>query len=117
MSRRTERVNELLRQEISDLLLREVRDPRVSGLVTITSVDVSPDLRQAKVYVSVMGSEGEQDSTMRAMEAGARFLQHQLRKRLTIRRTPELRFFKDDSIEKASRMLALLDEAREDRSE
>ena len=56
MSRRTEQVNELLRQELSGLLSREVRDPRVSGIVSITSVDVSPDLRRAHVWVSVYGT-------------------------------------------------------------
>lgn len=113
MTRRTQRINDLLREEISDLLRREVKDPRVGGLVTITEVDVSPDLRQAKVFVSVLGSEEEKASTFRALEAAAHFLQRELRKRLTIRRTPELTFLPDDSLERGARILSLLERARE----
>ncbi len=114
MTRRTERLNDLLREEISDLLRRGVKDPRVIGLVTITDVDVSPDLRRAKVYVSVMGTDKEKASTYRALGAAAHFLQRELRRRLTIRRTPELEFCPDDSLERGARILALLEEARDD---
>ncbi len=116
MSRRTERVNDLLREEISDLLLREIKDPRVGGLVTITEVDVSPDLRRAKVYVSVLGSDEEKTGTFRALGAAGHFVERELRKRLTIRRIPELAFLPDDSIARGARILSLLDEAREGRS-
>ncbi len=114
MTRRTERINELLRGEISDLLRREVKDPRLGGLVTITEVDTSPDLRHAKVFVSVLGSEQEKASTFQALKAAAHFLQRELRKRLTIRRTPELVFLSDDSMEHGARILDLLEQARED---
>lgn len=114
MSRRTERINDLLREEISDLLLREVKDPRMSGLVTITEVDVSPDLRRAKVFVSVMGTEEEKASTFRGLEAAAHFLQRKLGKRLTLRRVPQLAFLADDSLEQGARLLKLLEEARGD---
>ena len=73
MSRRTEQVNELLREELSGLLAREVRDPRVSGIVSITGVDVSPDLRHAKVWVSVYGSDEDRASTMEALHAARAF--------------------------------------------
>ena len=116
MTRRTERINGLLREEISDLLRREVKDPRVGGLVTVTEVDVSPDLRQAKVYVSVLGTDEEKTSTFRALAAAARFLQRELRRRLTIRREPELSFVADDSIERAARILDLLRQAQEGRT-
>ena len=111
MTRRTERINELLRAEISDLLQRDLKDPRISGLVSITEVDVSPDLRKAKVFVSVLGEEAEQESTMEAFTAAARYLRQQLTKRLTLRRTPELRFLRDDSLERGAHILALLDQA------
>ena len=111
MTRRTERINELLRAEISDLLQRELKDPRISGLVSITEVDVSPDLRKAKVFVSVLGEEAEQESTMEAFTAAARYLRQQLTKRLTLRRTPELTFLRDDSLERGAHILALLDQA------
>lgn len=110
MTRRTERINDLLQEEISDLLLRDMKDPRLSGLVTITEVDVSPDLRRAKVFVSVMGTDEQKASTFEALDAAARYLQRELGQRLTIRRTPELAFIKDDSLERGARILALLDE-------
>jgi ribosome-binding factor A len=113
MTRRTERINDLLREEISDLLLREMKDPRIGGLVTITEVDVSPDLRHAKVFVSVLGTDEERTGTFRALRAAAHFLQRELRKRLTIRRTPELLFLPDESMERGARILSLLDQARE----
>lgn len=116
MTRRTDRVNDLLREEISDLLRRELKDPRIGGLVTITEVDVSPDLRRAKVFVSVMGSEEERASTLRALAAAAHFLQRELRRRLTIRRTPELVFLADDSLERGARILGLLQQAKESRN-
>ena len=112
MSRRTERINDLLQEEISDLLRRGVKDPRIGGLVTITEVDVSPDLRRAKVFVSVMGTDEEKTSTFRALGAAAHFIQRELRKRLTMRRTPEIDFVPDDSLERGARLLALLEEAR-----
>ena len=116
MSRRTERINDLLQEEISDLLRRGVKDPRIGGLVTITEVDVSPDLRRAKVFVSVMGTDEEKTSTFRALGAAAHFIQRELGKRLTIRRTPEIDFVPDDSLERGARLLALLEEAREGRT-
>jgi ribosome-binding factor A len=116
MTRRTERINDLLREEISDLLRRAVKDPRIGGLVTITEVDVSPDLRRAKVFVSVLGTDEEKVSTFRALAAAAHFIQRELRKRLTIRRTPEITFLPDDSLERGARILALLQQAREGRT-
>ena len=115
MTRRTERINAQLREEISDLLQRSVKDPSIGGLVTITEVDVSPDLARAKVYVSVLGTDEEKHSTFRALEAAAHFIQRELRKRLTIRRTPELAFLPDDSMERGARILTLLDQTRERR--
>jgi ribosome-binding factor A len=114
MTRRTERINDLLRDEISDLLRRGVKDPRVTGLVTITDVDVSPDLRRAKVFVSVMGTDEEKASTLLALRAAAHFVRRELRKRLTIRRTPELDFLRDDSLERGAHILELLEEVRDD---
>lgn len=113
MTRRTERINDLLREEISELLRREVKDPRVGGLVSITEVQVSSDLRNAKVYVSVLGSDEEKSSTLRALSAASHFLQRALGRRLTIRRTPELTFVTDDTLEEGSRILSLLDQAAE----
>ena len=113
MTRRTERLNDQLREEISDLVRRELKDPRIGGLVTITEVDVAPDLSRAKVYVSVMGTDEEKTSTLRALTAASRFMQRELRRRLTIRRMPELDLIPDDSIAHGARILKLLDKTRE----
>lgn len=110
MTRRTERINDLLREEISDLVQRELKDPRLGGLVTITEVDISPDLRNAKVYVSVLGTPDERKDSLIALRAAAHFMERELRKRLTIRRIPELSMHNDTSIEEGARVLALLDE-------
>ncbi len=85
----------------------------MGGLVSITEVHVSPDLRNAKVYVSVLGSDDEKGSTLEALSAASHFLQRELGKRLTIRRTPKLAFVADETLEEGSRILNLLDEASE----
>jgi ribosome-binding factor A len=113
MTRRTARVNDLLREEISSLLQRDLKDPRIGGLVTITEVDVSPDLRSARVFVSVLGTAEERTSTMEALAAGAGFVQRELRRRVTMRRVPELSFIADESLERGQRILSLLDQTRE----
>jgi ribosome-binding factor A len=116
MTRRTERINDLLQEEISELLRRQIKDPRLDALViTVTEVDVSPDLRQAKVFVSVMGSEEEQSEAFRALHNASAFLRRELHKRLRLRRTPELAFRRDDSLERAARIDALLRQAAEER--
>lgn len=108
MGRRLDRVNVLLRQELSNLLLRELKDPRIADLVTITHVDTSPDLRLAHVYVSVMGSAEEKSATMKALQAGAAYLRRALVTRLTIRRVPALNFRLDESMQEAAHVLDLL---------
>jgi ribosome-binding factor A len=111
MTRRTERINELLREELSDLLRRQVKDPRLGGLVTVTEVDVSVDLRHARVFVSVMGSEEEREDAFRALETARSFLRRELGKRLSTRRTPDLSFRRDDSLERGAHLLSLIEEA------
>jgi ribosome-binding factor A len=111
MTRRTERVNDLLQEELSDLLRRQVKDPRLSGLVTVTEVDISTDLRHARVFVSVMGSDEEREEALQALDAARPFLRRELGKRLAIRRIPDLDFRRDDSLERGARLLALIEEA------
>jgi ribosome-binding factor A len=108
MSRRTERVNDLIREELSDLLLREVRDPRLTGLISITHVEVSPDLSNARVAVSVMAEPEEQTAAIKALNAAAGFLHRELMKRLEMRRVPFLNFRLDTSIERGAEVLTLL---------
>lgn len=105
-----ERVNGLLREEISAILLRDTKDPRLAHMVTITAVDVAPDLGFAKVFISVLGTEEEKREVMRGLQSAARFLRRELSGRLRLRYVPELSFHRDDSIERGSRVLQLLKE-------
>ncbi len=110
MTRRTERVNELLREEISALLLKGTKDPRLAHMVTITAVEVASDLKTAKVFVSVLGTEEEKKEVMEGLTSAARFLRRELTGRLSLRYTPDLYFRMDDSIERGSRILQILKE-------
>ena len=110
MSRRTERVNDLIRDELSDLLLREVNDPRLGGLISITRVEVTPDLYNARVFVSIMQPPKEQADALRAMNAAASFFHRELKSRIQIRRIPFLVFKLDTSIEEGAEVLAHINE-------
>ncbi|MDP2726406.1 MAG: 30S ribosome-binding factor RbfA [Dehalococcoidia bacterium] len=110
MTRRTERVNEALREEISNLLLRETRDPRLAHIVSITAVEVASDLKCAKVFVSVLGTEEDKKEVMVGLQSAANFLRRALTSRLRLRHIPVLNFRRDDSIERGSRILQLLKE-------
>jgi ribosome-binding factor A len=108
MTRRTERVNELIREEISQVLSRQVRDPRLGGFVTVTEVSVTPDLRYAKVFVSIMGSEDEKKAALTALAAASGFFHRELRKHLALHHIPELSFHEDSSIERGGHILNLI---------
>lgn len=107
--RRTARLNEQLRRELSELIQREVRDPRI-GHVTITGVDVARDLGSAKIYVRTPGTREHRDATLEGLEAAAPFLRTTLGRRLRVRRVPELRFRPDRSFEHAQRIERVLSE-------
>lgn len=108
MSRRTERLGELLRAELSDLLRREVNDPRLSQMVSFTQVRVSPDLSLARVYFSILGSAEERQQALTALTAASGYLRRLLSRRLSLRRVPELSFHLDESMERAARVMDLL---------
>jgi ribosome-binding factor A len=114
MAHRIQRVNSLIRQEISELLQRQVKDPRLGNFVAVTEVSLSPDLRYAKVFVSCIGSEEEKKTTLSGLIAASGFLRNQLAKRLRLRRIPELSFHWDDSIERGAHLLQLIDEVSTD---
>ena len=109
MTRRLERVNSLIREEISELLRRNVKDPRLGNFIAITEVVTSPDLRNATIYVSYMGGSEEKHDTIIALNAASGFFQHELTKRLKMRHIPDLNFQWDDSIERGDRILQLMD--------
>lgn len=110
MARRLERVNELIREEISELIHRQLKDPRLAVMISITAVDTTPDLRHARVYVSILGTEAEQRDVMRGLRAAAGFMRRELGSRLTMRHVPELEFRQDKGIERGTRILQLLKE-------
>ena len=110
MSHRIERVSSLMRHEISGLLQRQVKDPRLSQFVAVTDVALSADLKYAKVFVSCMGSEEEKQAMLKGLGAASNFLRSQLSKRLHLRRIPELSFEWDDSLERGDHLLQLMDE-------
>jgi len=113
-SRRQRRVAELIQEEISTLILREVHDPRV-GLITVTHVDVSPDLRLALVYFSALGEEAPEQA-LDALQHAAPFLQHELGSRVRLRFTPRLEFRVDRSVENSMRIEQLLSEIQAEES-
>ncbi|HYY53919.1 MAG TPA: 30S ribosome-binding factor RbfA [Candidatus Dormibacteraeota bacterium] len=109
--KRTDRVNALIRHELQQLIQQEVKDPRV-GFATVTDVETSPDLRHARVYVSVMGDDAEADATVKALQEAKAFLRHELAGRITMRRVPDLDFMRDTTLDRAMRIEALLREAK-----
>jgi ribosome-binding factor A len=109
MTQRTDRVDELLRQEIGSILSREVKDPRI-GFATVTKVETTPDLRHAKVWVSVIGGRVERRETIAALGRAMPFVRHELGGRLRIRRIPDLHVQLDETTERGTRILHLIDE-------
>ena len=99
MSRRLERVNGLLRQEISAIVSSDLSDPRLGSLISVTEVDCSPDLGSAKVYVSVLGGQKEKSASLEALKSAAGFVHRNLRGRVRLRTVPSLEFRLDESIE------------------
>ena len=103
MSRRTQQVGELLREEVDDIIRREVKDPRI-GFFSVTRVDVPPDLRTARVFVSVLGPDEDRTATLAALRSAAGFIRHHLKPRLRMRQIPELEFRDDRSMEHAEQI-------------
>ena len=114
MTHRIQRLNSLLRHEISELLQRQVKDPRLGSFVAVTEVSISPDLRHARIFVSHIGSEEEKQETLSALASASSFFRRELTKRLRLRRIPELSFQWDDSIERGVHLLKLIDQVTTD---
>jgi ribosome-binding factor A len=107
---RPRKIGDLIQRELSDLLYRELRDPRV-GMLTITSVDVSPDMSHAKVFFTILDKENLRETT-ETLQRAAGFLRSRLAKRVTLYSMPELRFQYDESIARADRLSRLIDSVR-----
>lgn len=108
MNRRIEKLNHFIQEEISELLQRQVKDPRLGVFATVTRVSVSSDYRHAKVFISIMGSEEEKKAAMEALVKASGFLRKELGTRLRLRYNPELSFQLDNSIEEGSRIIELI---------
>ncbi len=111
--KRTERVGHLIQMELSQLILHRVKDPRV-GFVTVTHVDVTPDLRDARVYYSVLGDDKTKKATQTALDKAAGFLQHELGIAIKIRYTPKLQFIADDTIDRSIEIEKVVREIHKD---
>lgn len=112
-SRRVERLSEAVKQEVSKIILYELKEPQVS-FVTVTRAEVSPDLRRARVYVSVLGDESAQKKTLLRLEHAKGFIQTEVGARLQTRYTPILTFYLDESVKKSIHISRLIDEAVKD---
>ncbi len=108
MTQRTRRLDELLREEISDIITRQVDDPRI-GFMTITDVEVAPDLRHANVWVSVIGSADEKKQTLRALAHAMPFVRQRLG-RLRLKRIPDLHVKEDETAARGTRVMKILEE-------
>jgi ribosome-binding factor A len=109
-SRRIERLSESIKQEVSKAILYKLKDPRIS-FITVTKVEVAPDLKRAKVYISVMGDEKTQQKTLQGLERAKGFIQSEVGAQLQTRYTPVLTFYLDESVKKSIRISKLIDEA------
>ncbi len=109
-SHRIERVNALIRREISEIIQHELRDPRLSEFITVTEVNTSPDLKHAKVYVCSMSGQQEEEKILGVLNSAAGFLRTALANNITIRYIPELHFVWDNSLEHGDKILRLIDE-------
>lgn len=104
---RAHRVGEQMKKELSDIIMRELKDPRVS-FVTVTGVDVTGDLQQAKVFITVLGSDEQKESTLQALSKAKGFIRSEIGKRIRLRKTPDIVFEFDESIEYGNRIETLL---------
>jgi ribosome-binding factor A len=115
-SRRVSRVAELIKREVSQMLLHGIKDDRVgSGMVSVTDVDVSGDLQHAKIYVSIYGTEEAKSETMAGLKSATGYVRSELGSRIRLRRTPEVIFLEDDSIERGTKVLSLLNRISQNR--
>lgn len=115
MTYRMARVNQLIRREVSELLARHVKDPRLGSFIAITDVSVSSDLRHAKIFISFFGSAAEKEEALSTLKSAAGYFHSELNKRLNLKRVPEVSFHWDDSIERGSRIIDLIDRVSRER--
>ncbi|WP_047154635.1 30S ribosome-binding factor RbfA [Aneurinibacillus tyrosinisolvens] len=113
---RTNRVGEQIKKELSQIIQREIKDPRI-GFVTITDVEVSGDLSQAKVFISVLGNEDQRNDTLKALDKAKGFMRTEIGRRVRLRHTPDFVFKIDESVAYGSRIETLLTEINKTKGE
>jgi ribosome-binding factor A len=111
MTTRQEKLVGLLKEEVSEILRREIKDPRL-GFFTIIDAEISPDLRHAKVFVSIMGTEEERKQSMEVLKHAQHFVRQEFGKRVRMKVLPDIQFYKDETVDKSVRMLELLEEIK-----
>ena len=111
MNRRITRINDEIKSQTA-LLLRELKDPRLTNMITVVKVDTTQDLKYCKVYVSIMGSEKEKKDSMQVLKSSAGFIKKQLASSANLRQTPDLTFILDDSLDHAMRIQEILNEVQ-----
>jgi ribosome-binding factor A len=104
---RQQRIEELIRSEVSEILREEVDDPRI-GFISITGVDISPDLENARIHVSILGDEKQKKAAMGGLDSATGFIRGELGHRLALRLVPKIAFVRDDSLERGSRVLQIM---------
>ncbi|RLQ95702.1 30S ribosome-binding factor RbfA [Falsibacillus albus] len=113
MSHRTNRVGEQMKKELGDIIGRKIKDPRI-GFVTVTDVEVSGDLQQAKVYITVLGDDDQKENTLKGLAKAKGFIRSEIGQRIRLRKTPELIFEFDESIDYGNRIESLLKGIQDD---
>lgn len=117
MTRRAQRVSNLIRQEICELLLEHTNDPRLNGMISITEVSTSADLKNARIYISILGNEKEAGEVMKGFRSATGYFRKELGRRLHLRYVPEISFEMDNSIERGARILNLIQQVSREESE
>lgn len=114
MSVREEKINTELKKELS-VILRDIKDPRVPSLISVVKTEVTKDLKFAKIYVSVLGSEEQKKDALKGLKSASSFLRREISRRLNLRITPELTFVIDDSIEYGNHILSVIQKINEEK--
>lgn len=116
MSKRVNRVAEQMKKELGEIIYQKLKDPRV-GFVTVTDVEVTGDLQNATIYISVLGNESEKNATLKGLDKAKGFIRTEIGKRIRLRKTPELEFKFDESIAYGSRIESLLSQVSKEPNE
>ncbi len=114
MIQRTDRLNSLLQEVIAEVIMREIRNPKISSLITIKKVEITKDLHYAKVYVSMLGSDLEKKATLKALKSAAGYISTRAAKKVVMRYFPSLTFHMDDTLEDEIRIQSLLEKIHEE---